>query len=162
MRFANLIFHKFHKCSGVVSFFTMCKWKSSSVKVWCAFCQPNLPSVLHARQCFDVSKWWKSSTFPVRGITRGNRDPTSAIPGAILSQKTQGVAPKSVFTGKFTSFRTATVPNCFMMGGPIKTADSVLVCSHVILEVQRIYLAMCVHSIEQSNSWWGLPQSQTM
>ena len=40
----------------------------------------------------------------IESRNRGNRDPTSAIPGATLPQKMQGFAPESVFTREFTRF----------------------------------------------------------
>ena len=41
---------------------------------------------------------------------RGNRDPTSATPGATLPEKTQGFAPETVFTREFTRFQIVALP----------------------------------------------------
>jgi hypothetical protein len=56
---------------------------------------------------------WQLSEIEARDC--GNRDLTSATPGATLPEKTQGFAPESVFTREFTRFPT--LPNYFIVGG---------------------------------------------
>ena len=40
----------------------------------------------------------------IEARNRGNRDPTSATPGATLPEKTQGFAPESVSIREFARF----------------------------------------------------------
>ena len=76
---------------------------------------PNMP-------CSYDFMWKPNSRYSVRctfcrqllqieARTRGNRDPTSATPGATF-EKIHGFAPKSVFTREFRHSRVATHSNC--------------------------------------------------
>ena len=53
----------------------------------------------------------------IEAHNRGNRETTSATPGATLPQKTQSFAHDSVFTREFTHSRTVALPDYLMMGG---------------------------------------------
>ena len=105
-------------------------WNRALTTVWCTFCGPHLPKVLHAhhfsrhspvcrthlpkvlrtRQFLNIEvkiKLWLQSctTFPDRGLHSRN------LPSATL------YGPESVFTGEFTHFRAVPLPSYLMMGG---------------------------------------------
>jgi hypothetical protein len=79
----------------------------SNSGVWCAFCAHDLPKVTRAcsEAIFDQTHLsLQSHVFfvDIEPRTRGNRDRTSATPGATLPDRLHGFAPQTVFTREFT------------------------------------------------------------
>ena len=102
---------------GQLSVFYFCLYE---IELWIQsrahFARPHLPKVPRALATVLCSLC-RLQLLQIEPRPRGNRDPSSATPGATLPERTQGFAPESVFTREFTRFRTATLPNYLMMGG---------------------------------------------
>ena len=108
--FVDLIFQK---CSGSSFLFTFWNAKRPLATVsWKKLPTSHLPKVL--RTCIfsqfgvkielslTVLCTFRRQLSQIEARNRGNRDPTSATPGATLPDKTQGFAPESVFTRVLT------------------------------------------------------------
>ena len=106
------------------SVFNAFLWNRALATIACTFFRPHhLPKVLRAPSAsgfLHVEVQMQIETFcrelsQIEARNRGNRDPTSATPGATLPEKTQGFAPESVSIREFARFWTLTLPNCLMI-----------------------------------------------
>ena len=85
--------------------------------VWCVFCRPDLPKVprpCREKQIFDQKLSLQSRALfgRDRGPHPRKQRPSGDPEGHFIPEKTEGLAPESVFTREFTPPQSGTLPYC--------------------------------------------------